>query len=279
MTRRSSKEFTWLGRTFKVVPLHLIDIDPSYQRELVKKAVRRMTDDFDEDGLRCVVLAEKPNGRYACIDGNHRVTVMKARGYKEVAAEIRHNYTVQRQAKVFPLLNNMSTVKPSAKFRAALKAGCETEVRIAKIVGSQNFSIQLEAGRPPKGSNVITAVGALQGIVREFSFETLENALHVISEVFSLHGQVQRSAMKDMFIHGVARYLFNSKDDPATVIELLRGKDATDLYKYAEMGHSYRKDISKKLAAWITKQRRQVAAARRTNVPVKPQRQQRKKAA
>ena len=55
------------------VDVTLIDVDHNYQREVDGKAVERILADFRWDHFGAVVLAAKPDGRFAVTDGQHRV--------------------------------------------------------------------------------------------------------------------------------------------------------------------------------------------------------------
>lgn len=50
----------------------LIDIDPVYQRDLDQARVQKIAANFDWDSFGALVLSQKENGRFNCIDGQHR---------------------------------------------------------------------------------------------------------------------------------------------------------------------------------------------------------------
>jgi hypothetical protein len=63
-------ELTW-------VDVDLIDVDESYQRDADGRRVGRILESFRWDHFGAVVLARKPDGRFAVTDGQHRVKAAK----------------------------------------------------------------------------------------------------------------------------------------------------------------------------------------------------------
>lgn len=236
-------------------------VDSEYQRDVAKSRITDMFANFNEDGLRTLVVSERKNGMYAVIDGQHRLELMKNKNITEVACEIRHNLTRREEAELFPVLNNSKAVAPKSKFRALLFAGCEEQKKIASIISNNGFTIQWGRGRPKLDSNVITTFREIQQIVNVYKHNLLDDTLHVIFQAYNINGVVPTAAKKDQFIRGVADYLHESNQDRDDVIDLLRDTDSHAIYKMAEENGRY--STAKKIREYIenlaNKQKRRAA--------------------
>jgi hypothetical protein len=244
-------------RAYGTIPTNLLKIDPEYQRQLINKHVEEMKgDNFDPEAVRCLTVSQRKDGFFYIIDGMHRYELGKKQGVVFFLCEVYIGLTRKREAELFVKFNKARQVTPAAKFRAHLYARHDDETQIKSVVARNGFRIKIDKGaRKVSDINTITALGTILWIVQNYDMTTLEDTLHVIAKVFVIKGtqEVQRAALKDQFLKGVATAIFNNRQkyNVDDLIDGLVGKDASTLYKRAEEAVMRRSDISGKIAEWI----------------------------
>lgn len=67
-------------QTFEILPLDRLFLE-TYQRTLNPQKVKRIVREFDPSKLGVLMISERPDGRYAVIDGQHRMTALREMGY------------------------------------------------------------------------------------------------------------------------------------------------------------------------------------------------------
>ena len=108
------------------VRIDALGIDDAYQRPLGKhnlRAIRAIAAAFSWSKFSPVLVAPAPGGRFAVIDGQHRVHAAAVCGFEEVPAQV-VLLSRAEQARAFVGVNT-SAVRPSLPqvYRAALAAG------------------------------------------------------------------------------------------------------------------------------------------------------------
>lgn len=110
----------------KWLPVSLLVVDPDYQRDVNKsgrRQIEKIAAAFEWTKFSAVVVAPVSLGRYAIIDGQHRVTAAKLAGIQNVPCLIQ---LLDRsgQAAAFSAINGAVTkITPNAMYKAALAAG------------------------------------------------------------------------------------------------------------------------------------------------------------
>lgn len=108
------------------LPVDKLVIDPEYQREVNKtgrRAIEQIAARFEWTKFGAVTVAPVSLGRYAIIDGQHRVTAAKLCGLRRVPCVIQ---ALDRagQAAAFSAINgSVVKITPGAIYKAALAAG------------------------------------------------------------------------------------------------------------------------------------------------------------
>lgn len=127
----------WLDKT-------LIDVDPTYQRDLDEARVQRMLDWFEWKAFGAIVVAKVDGGRYHVTDGQHRIEAAKRHPAIEVVpAVIIEANGMAGEAENFVAINkdrrNVSTLQ---LFWAQHAAGDVDALAVVEVAGGAGLSIQ-----------------------------------------------------------------------------------------------------------------------------------------
>jgi hypothetical protein len=143
------------------VPIHDITIDPEAQRQLSMQWVRGHVPEFDPEQLGIIVVNRRANGRVYCIDGQHRVALLREVGWgdQQIQCESYEGLTQAEEAELFLARNDRKSARVFDKFRIAITAKQELECDIDRIVRAQGLLISDQ-----EGEGHVTAVTALTRI-------------------------------------------------------------------------------------------------------------------
>jgi hypothetical protein len=176
-------------------------VDESYQREIRgagRKNVLAIAGAFQWIKFSPVIVSPVAGGKFAIIDGQHRVTAAALIGITDVPAQV---VVADRatQARAFTAINASATrVSTLQIFAARLAAGDEVAVAVAACCAAAGV-VPL---RYPKGMSDLKpgetlAVGALEAVFRAHGRDVLELALRCIRETKNdLVGAVNATAVK-----------------------------------------------------------------------------------
>lgn len=167
------------------VDVDALVIDERYQRPLGARnlsAIQRIADEFDWMQFSPVLIAPAEGGRFAVIDGQHRVHAAALCGYTRVPAQI-VLATVAEQARTFAGVNG--TVQPITAhqvYRAALVAGEHWAERCMAVVESAGCTLATaNPSAKDRKPRVLYQVGTVrQMVVRRGQGEALMAALRAL---------------------------------------------------------------------------------------------------
>ena len=107
------------------LPVSLLVVDPDYQRDVNKsgrKQIEAIAAGFEWTKFSPVVVAPVSLGRYAIIDGQHRVTAAKLIGIAEVPCLIQQLDRAGQAAAFAAINGSVTKITPNAMYKAALAA-------------------------------------------------------------------------------------------------------------------------------------------------------------
>lgn len=166
-------EFLWLK------PDQIV-IDRSYQRRVSdagKARIKRALKDFDWRKFGAISVVPVGDGRYACIDGQHRAVMAWAAGAAVIPA-VAFKADTADQAKAFVGVNvNRTTVASIDKFRARVASGDEAAVTAQEIMDELGISADVPAGYSlaPHQTRAVSKVEKLVKVIGQgLTFTTLE---------------------------------------------------------------------------------------------------------
>jgi len=154
----------WIDKT-------LIDIDPTYQRELDEARVQRILEWFDWRSFGALVLTRAEGGRFHTPDGQHRLEAAKRHPrISVVPAVIVEADGTAAEAEVFVGINrdrrNVSALQLFWAQHAAGDADAKLVVDIARRAGMTVCRYPQSRGEYHEGDTI--AVGAIGALIRQW---------------------------------------------------------------------------------------------------------------
>lgn len=175
----------------KILKVDDLKIDPSYQRGVVKKHTK-IVKDFMAEALGTITVGEREDGSLWVVDGQQRVTALKALGKKEVRADVFASQGPEHEAEVFRVMNkNRTALKPLELFHAALAAGDDEAWTIKKIVEEYGFRIKTSTGISPASnyaaetlSSMIGAISTVETVFKRGGGDALRFVMSVLKDAW-----------------------------------------------------------------------------------------------
>lgn len=157
---------------FQIIELDKMFVD-DYQRLLHSDEVERIVKDFIPGKLGVLEVSEREDGRYAVIDGQHRMVALRRLGFKFARCNVVHGLSVQDEAYNFAhQRDNTKNLTARDRFKSSVIAGEEVSTKINYILTKNGYST--EAGG--QGAR-IEAVAALAKVSQFYSYEVLDQVL------------------------------------------------------------------------------------------------------
>lgn len=161
-------------------------IDPAYQRPVTqqgRKNIAMIVKDFRWSRFSCVIVSPIPGGRYAIVDGQHRVTAAALVGFETVPCQI-ILATPAEQAQAFASINGAVTRPHTLSLhRAALLAGDEIAVQIDRVAKSAGVTV-LRHPKPElkQAPGETMSVVALRTALSRYGADVVTLALRCVRE-------------------------------------------------------------------------------------------------
>src|SRR5215467_8022823 len=121
----------------RLLPVGRLKVDHSYQRQLDDGWVERLAANWRPDFAGVLLVSSRDNGEMVVLDGQHRLAAVRtllarhAEISESLWAEVYFNLSVEGEASIFMGRNNQKSVHIIDRFRARVRAGEPTAVRIA----------------------------------------------------------------------------------------------------------------------------------------------------
>jgi len=177
------------------VEASLIDVDHNYQREVDGRSVQRILTDFRWDHFGAVVLARKPDGRFAVTDGQHRVKAAQLHpGVTHVPALITALEGTEEEAKNFLVINRArKSVTPVETFWAGMAAGDQTAMRVRAAL--QKAGCDVVPGNGEYGPGLTNAVSAVTRSLDRYGDAATIRALKTIRAAWPSDARALRGTL------------------------------------------------------------------------------------
>lgn len=187
------------------VPISKTFIAP-YQRGLDERWVEHLARHFNRDKAAVVYLSKRDDGRYAIIDGQHRIAALrKVEGADATVPAWVYSYLgVSDEADRY-LAYNRDRHKPSIfdEFKAELLEGDDDALGISSIVGANGMIIK---NGPNK--NGVQGISALRFVYRQYGPDMLDDVLSILHDSF---GDAP-GAIRASHIRGLAAFVYRYPD-------------------------------------------------------------------
>lgn len=202
--------------TMEWLPLDQLAVDPTYQRDThtrrSRDRIKRIVERFAWRRFQPPTVAIAANGKYAVLDGQHRVEAARQHpDISEVPCYIVSAEEVRQQADSFVHINKeRGNVPPTQLFYAELAARDPDALHIADICRRTGIAIA-RAGRPdglPPGETL--AVGKIKRLLAAYGDTPV---VHGISALVQAAGE-ERDQLRAEVIAGSVSFFANFGDDP-----------------------------------------------------------------
>lgn len=201
-------------------------VDDSYQRELGAgnwSAIRKIARQFRWSRFSPVFVAPVEGGRFAIIDGQHRVHAALMRGIEEVPCQV-VQMNSKEQESTFAAINGLVTkVTAWQIFKAALAAGEEWAVEASALCERAGCRLMTSnASADSKKAGEIFAIGLVRGAISAGAGKVMEYALSAMrrSEFGKDPEAYTYAFIKAIFSALVVRsWLVNSSADIASFLD------------------------------------------------------------
>lgn len=161
-------------------------VDLTYQRQVTNQGRRNIAaiaSGFRWSRFSCVVVSPIAGGKFAIVDGQHRVTAAALVGFETVPCQI-IMATPGEQAEAFTAINSAVTrIHRMSLHKAAVAAGDPKAVQIETVAAAANVTVlpypKSESNQAP-GETM--AVGALQEAISRYGPDVVTLALRCVRE-------------------------------------------------------------------------------------------------
>lgn len=216
---------------FEWVDIDLIDVDHNYQREIDGKRVERILGDFRWDRFGALNLVRKPDGRYACADGQHRWKAAQLHpNISEVPALVTQSDGIAGEAEIFLAVNRgRKIVTPVETFWAGVAAGDPESIRLKEVLAKADCAVVSGNGNYKPGHT--NAVGAMAKCLMNYGDAATVTALKIARAAWPTDPQSLRGSL----INALARIVRNNPTaDMGRLSKVLAPKSIADLTASAE---------------------------------------------
>ena len=202
MTTALAANSTPIYDALEEVTLELIFTDERYGRPLKEWWVTYLADSWLPNSAGVIYLSERPDGRYACIDGWHRVNAARRLKIKTLPARVFRGLSPEEEAHLFDDYNRLRRPPtPVEIFRVRLFYGEAAAVAISKVIEDLGLQIAQTGGHTsPKH---VKAVASLDQIYRADRSAGLRRVLGIIKESWPL----EEGAYSVWALNGLAAFL------------------------------------------------------------------------
>jgi hypothetical protein len=195
---------------FEDIVINEIVPSPKAQRDFRKPWGDHLAANFDLEGMGIVVV-NKRDGHYYCVDGQHRIYALKELGFgaDKIRCEVFVGLSDKEEADLFLRRNDQLTVAALDKFKVAVEADRELETTIRRLVMAQGLAISRTGG--------ITSVHALTRAYKRQGPAGFSRTLRVIRDAYGETGFAAR------VIDGISLFLhrYDGQVDEAVAIAQL----------------------------------------------------------
>lgn len=185
--------------SFRLISINDMVVD-DYQRPVNMKTVMRILNDFDEDIIGVVIVSHR-DGRYHIVDGQHRVEVLKRKGYSNCICQVFEDMTYEQEAEKFCKLNcGRKTLSIQDKFVASVESGNKMDRHILDIINNSGAKFKRDFN---SRNGYVSCVGTCREVYIKRGPIVLHETLSIIMKSWDGNHKTLSASM----IRGLSMYL------------------------------------------------------------------------
>lgn len=198
------------------VPVSKMFVDKYARPASEDRIVAMIRSGFSADKLGCIMLSMRDDGRFAIIDGNHRVQVSRRMGITLMLARVFIDLTYEQEAELFVAFNSVNRPTALDRFRARLEAGEPQAHEIAEILRKHGMTVAING----RALGAVGAVSALDKLYREQGPTGVYDIVNILHRAW---GNAPRAWVTDM-VSGMRMFWLRYHDevDRTLLVERLR---------------------------------------------------------
>jgi hypothetical protein len=177
------------------VPLSEMKVAEAAQRDYRPYRVKELITDFNPEQMGYPTVSHRQDGSWHVIDGQHRIRALQewlgGDGHWEsqhIQCQVYDNLSLQEEAEMFLLLNDVLSVSTYDKFMIGVTAGRPMENEVMKIVESHHLAISRSKKEHGDVLGTIQAVSALTKTYERGGPEALGRTIRVAWEAYGQAG-------------------------------------------------------------------------------------------
>jgi hypothetical protein len=188
------------------VPLDKLFVAP-YGRPVGAAAIGRMLKQgFDTRKLGIVTLSLRADGRFAVIDGWHRVHLCRHVGLADILARVFIDLTYEEEASLFSALNTIKPPTALDRFRSRVESGEPTALGIKHVLDHFGMTVTKRGGTGAEKTKCVSAIVSLERIYEDLNPEGLATILDILIKAWDYDGGSFSTAVLDGMRHFMVRY-------------------------------------------------------------------------
>ena len=235
----------------RLLPSHVLEIDPEYQRRIEMNRVKQMVKEFNPCIVNSLKVSHR-NGKYKVFDGGHTLMLLKIINEDKpsflVECRVYENLTEEEEKYLFAMQTGLS--KPiSVNDKLNALAGAN-DPETMDLIRATNVSGVNLAIREKKGVSVC-AVGKASSLYRNYGSQTYEDAVSLIMDTW--HGG--KGSLHANMLGGVTTFLdaFGEQYDRGRFIRKLKETAPKDILATAKRNKADYQTLDKACATEIAK--------------------------
>lgn len=174
-----SNTYNICNKRIASVPVVLMRLDKSYQRETNNENIQRLIRDWDDN--RCdFLLVSFRDDKFYVVDGQHRYTAAKFKGVEDLPCVILTGLTKEKEARIYSRQNeNVKKLTIYDVFKANLVNRDDSipEVKIDMEINKicKKYGIEVSAtNRYTKKKKVLRSLSATRAIIKTYGVECIK---------------------------------------------------------------------------------------------------------
>lgn len=167
------------------IPVSLIEIDDSYQRQVNDYIVRSILRNYDNNRVDVKLVNYRPDkngGKFWILDGQHTLTVECELGHETLTCKVFIGLDKKEEARLFSKQNEFRrSISAYNQFKAEVVGQMYPACDIKRMC--ENYHIKIEQAKGFVPENTITSVRKLYNIVKRHGLEGLDFTLQTLIEL------------------------------------------------------------------------------------------------